>query len=75
MEKDLDDGRDRGQKKVAEDEMVSQHHQLNGHKFEQTPEDSGRQSSLVCFSPWGHKELDMTEQQNLTELRTIKLCN
>ena len=21
------------------------------------------QGSLVCFSPWGHKELDMTEQQ------------
>ena len=24
-----------------EDEMVRQHHQLNGHEFEQTPGDSG----------------------------------
>ena len=25
---------------MAEDEMVRQHHQLNGHEFEQTPGDS-----------------------------------
>ena len=31
-----------------------------GHGFEQTPRDSGGQRSLVCYSPWGHKELDMT---------------
>ena len=24
---------------MAENEMVRQHHQLNGHEFEQTPED------------------------------------
>ena len=29
-------------------------------KFEQTPEDSERQGSLVCCSSWGHKELDTT---------------
>ena len=27
--------------------------------------------SLVCCSPWGHKELDMTEQLNWTELMPI----
>ena len=32
--------------------MVRQHHQLNGHEFEQTLEDSGRQKSLACCSPW-----------------------
>ena len=46
---------------VTEDETVGWHHQLNGHESEQTPGDSERQGSLVCCSPWGHKELDMTE--------------
>ena len=45
-----------------EDEMVGWHHQLNGHKFESTPGDSEGQGSLVCSSPWGLKELGMTEQ-------------
>ena len=33
---------------------------LNGHEFEQTPGDGEGQGSLVCCSPWGGKELDMT---------------
>ena len=45
---------------VTEDEMVRWHHRLSGHEFEQTLRDSERQESLVCCSPWGHKELDMT---------------
>ena len=49
---------------MTEDEMVVRHHQLNGHEFKQAPEDSEGQGSLVCCSPWGHKELDMTEQLN-----------
>ena len=40
--------------------MVGRHHQLNGHEFEQTPEDSEGQEALVCCSPWRHKESDMT---------------
>ena len=44
--------------------MVREHHQLSGHEFEKTLGDSGRQESLVCCSPWGHKELDMTERLN-----------
>ena len=44
----------------AEDGMVRQHHQLNGHKFEQTSRDNGELRSLVCCSPWGHKESDTT---------------
>ena len=32
----------------------------NGHEFEQTPGDSEEQGSLVCCSPWGHKESDTT---------------
>jgi len=44
--------------------MAEWHHQLNRHEFEQTPGDSEGQGSPVCRSPWGRKELDMTERQN-----------
>ena len=40
------------------------HHRLNGHEFEQTPGDGEAQRSLVCCSPWGHKESNRTEQLN-----------
>ena len=50
---------------MKEDETVGRHHQLNGHEFEQTPGDSEGQKSLVWCSPWGHKESDATEQQQL----------
>ena len=43
---------------MTEDEMVGWHHRLNGHEFEQTPRDSEGLGSLVCYSPWGCKELD-----------------
>ena len=46
---------------ATEDEMVGWHHGLNGHESEQTPGKSKRQGSLVCCSPWRHKESDMTE--------------
>ena len=54
-------------RRKLQDEMVGWHHQLNGHEFEQTPGDregQGRTGSLVCCSPWGHKEWDTTKQQN-----------
>ena len=62
IEKDPDAEKDWRQKEkgVAEDEMVGQHHWLIGHEFEKTPGDSGGQRSLECYSPWGHKESDMT---------------
>ena len=47
-------------KEAVEDEMVRQHHQLNGHEFEKTLGDSGGQRSLVCCIPWDHKELGTT---------------
>ena len=49
---------------MTEDEMVGRHHHLNGHEFEPTLGDSEGQGSLVCCSPWGHKESDMTWQRN-----------
>ena len=60
--KDPDAGKDWGQEKkgATEDEMVKWYHWFNGHEFEQTPEDSEGQGSLVCWSPRGHEELDTT---------------
>jgi len=46
---------------MAEDEMVGWHHRLEEHEFEQAPGDGGGQGSLMCSSPWGLKQLDMTE--------------
>ena len=51
------------EKGMTEDEMVGWHYQLNGHEFEQTPDDEG-QGSLVRCSPQGCKESDMTEWLN-----------
>ena len=48
---------------MTEDEIDRSHHQLNGHEFEQASGDGEGQGSLAC-SPWGFKELDMTEQLN-----------
>ena len=49
---------------MTEDEMVEWHHQLDGHEFEQAPGVDDGQRSLVCCSPWGHKESNTTEQLN-----------
>ena len=49
---------------MTEDEMVGWHHQLDGYESEQAPGVGDGQESLVCYSPWGHKELDTTEQLN-----------
>ena len=64
--KNPDAWKDWGQeeKGTTEDEMVRWHHLLNGHEFEQIPEDSEGQGSLVCCSSWGHKDLVMTERLN-----------
>ena len=56
------------EKEVSDDKMVRSHRWVNGHEFEQTPRVGGGQDSLVCFSLWGHKEPDMTELLNGTEL-------
>ena len=47
---------------MIEDETVGWHHQVNGHEFEQAPGVGDGQGSWACYSPWGCKELDMTEQ-------------
>ena len=49
---------------MTEDEMVGWHHRLNGHKFEQALGVGDELGTLACCSPWGRRELDMTEQLN-----------
>ena len=68
--KDPDAGKDWGQeeKGTTEDEKVGQHHRLNGHEFGQTLGDGEGQGSTVCCSPWGYKELDVTERLNSRQL-------
>ena len=53
---------------MTDSEMVGWHHQLNGYEFEQAAGVGGGQESLERCSPWGHKELNMTEPLNRTEL-------
>ena len=67
--KDPDAGKDwrREEKGPTEDEMVGWHHWLNGNEFEQAPGVGDGQGGLVCCSPWGRKESDLTERLNWTE--------
>ena len=67
--KDPDVGKDwrQEEKGTTEDETVGWHHWLNGHEFEQALGVGDGQGSLVCCSPWGHKELDTIEQLNWTD--------
>ena len=66
--KDPDAGKDwRQEKGMTEDDMVGWHHQLDGHEFQQASGVGDGQGSLVCCSPWGHKELDMIEWLNWTD--------
>ena len=49
------------------------YHRPNGLEFAQAPGVDDGQGSLVCFSPWDHKESDMTEWLNWTELVTHRM--
>ena len=71
IRKDPDAGKDwrQEEKGMTEDEMVGWHHQLNGHEFEQALGVADGQGSLVCCSPWGHKE---TRLSDWTELNVEK---
>ena len=60
-------------KRVAEDEVVRWHHQLNGHEFEQTLEDSEGQGSLMCCSHGFSKS--QTWVSNWTTIATTTIGN
>ena len=51
-------------KGLTEDEKVGWQHWLDGHEFEKVPKVGDGLGSLLCYSPWGHKESDMTEWLN-----------
>ena len=53
---------------MTENVTVGWHHQFDGHEFEQALDVGDGEQSLVCCSPWGRKESDMTERLNWTEL-------
>ena len=59
---------------MTEEEMLGWHHQLEGHKFEQAPGVGDGQGSLVCCSPWGDKEPDMTERLNNNNGKTRRFA-
>ena len=71
-----DAGKDwRQEKGTTEDEMVGWHHRLDGHEFEQSPGAGDGQGGLVCCSPWGCRESDMTERLNWPEqTQKIGIC-
>jgi len=72
--KDPDAGKDwrQEEKGMTEDEMVGWHHWLNGHEFEWALVVGDGQGSLSCCSPWGCKELNMTEWLNWAELKVMR---
>ena len=41
--------------------MAGWHHPRDGPELEQGPVTGDGQGSLLCYSPWDRKELDMTE--------------
>ena len=49
---------------MTEHGMVGWHHRLDGLKFEQALGVGDGQVNLVCCSPQGCKQLDMTERLN-----------
>ena len=74
--KDPDAGKDwrREEKGMTEDEMVGWHHQLDGHEFKQALGVGDGQGGLAWCSPWGHNELDTTEQLNWADSSEVDIC-
>ena len=49
---------------MTEDEMVREHHQLNGHGFGWTLGVGDGQGGLACYGSWDCKESETTERLN-----------
>ena len=71
--KDPDAGKDwrQEEKGKTEDEMVGWNHWLDGHEFEQALRVGDGQRSVLCCSPWVHKELTTTA---LLNWYTLSMC-
>ena len=57
-------GKIEGRRKRGQERMRWLDGITDAHEFEQAPGVGGGQGGLVCCSPWGCKESDMTEQLN-----------
>ena len=57
----IEGGRRRGRQRMRWLDGITD---LMGHESEQAPGVGDGQGSLVCCSPWGQKESDMTEKLN-----------
>ena len=55
----IGDRRRRGWQRIR---WLDGHRRLDAHEFEWTPGVGDGQESLTCYSPWGSKESDKTEQ-------------
>ena len=66
LEKTLLVGKTEGKRRSGQ--QRTRHHQLDGHEFEQALGVGDGQGSLMCYSPWGRKESDTTEQLNEVNL-------
>ena len=60
LEKTLMLGKIEGRRRRGQQRMRWLDGKLNGDEFEQILGDNEGQGSLVCCSPWGHKEPNMT---------------
>ena len=69
LEKTLMLGKIEGRRRRERQRMrwLDGHHRLDRHEFEQAPGSGDGQGTLLCCSPWGCKESDMTEQLNWTD--------
>ena len=56
-----------------QDETVGWQHQFNGHELGQTLGDGKGQGSLVCCSPWGCEESDLTWQLKQKNNNSIQI--
>ena len=56
------------EKGTTEDEMAGWHHRLDGQEFGWTLGVGDGQGGLACYDSWDHKESDMAEWLNWTEL-------
>ena len=71
--KDPDTGKDwrQEEKGLTEEEMIGWHHRLDGHEFEQALRVGDGQGSLVCCSPRGCKESDMTDWLTTKKIQSL----
>ena len=65
--------RRRGQRMRWLDGIINSMNIIKLDEFEQTLGVGHKQGSMACYSPWGHKELNMTEWLNWTEEYIIAL--